>query len=267
MKAAKPFFNSNQAPYAGREPPFYEVADIAGLAALSAAAPRIRAELEQNLADAKRAAVCFQKHTLRHDTGWRQIELKIYGVAYPRQLQLFPQTMAVLAEIEGISTIYFSLLAPHSAIKPHVGDTDAYYRVHLGLKIPAGLPDCGIEVAGQKKPWCEGGCIAFNDIYCHSTWNDTDEERIVLILDILRPEFRTQAIYVDAGVRATLYYSRLSGLLSPVMELLPRVMTRAGRPLFHGVSYAWHWLRLALAKPHGKVGASSADNQRRNGMK
>lgn len=172
-----------------------------------------------------------------------QIELKIYGVEYKKRTTIFPKTMEILNKIEGASTIYFSLLAPHSHVKAHVGDTDAFYRVHLGLKIPHVLPACGIEVAGQKKSWETGKCLAFNDIYYHSVWNETDEERIVLIVDILRPVFRNMETYVNSGVRATLYHARIYEIFWPVIELMPRILTRLMFPLFHSISYGWHRIR------------------------
>lgn len=245
----KPWFNNHQDLYQGNQPCFYEPERVEGVAELERGADVILAELERNLADESRRAICFEKFGLKPQAGWRQIELMIYGVEYPQRTRLFPQAMEILSGIEGIATAYFSHLAPKTKIPAHVGDTDAYYRVHLGLKIPANLPDCGIEVAGQRQAWSEGKCLVFNDIYYHSAWNDSDQERIVLVVDILRPEFRDKAIWVNSGVRATLYYSRLCGVFWPLVELMPRVLTRLGRPLFHAFSYGWHLTRsMMMAK-------------------
>lgn len=239
----KPHFNNHQDLYQGNQPCFYDTQKIEGLELLERAHQTIRRELEANLADEVRRRICFDKWGLKRQDGWKQIELMIYGVEYPRRIRLFPETMKVLRGIKGVSTIYFSHLASRTLIKGHVGDTDAYYRVHLGLRIPAALPSCGIEVAGQRQSWREGKCLAFNDIYFHSAWNETDEERIVLIVDILRPEFLDRMTYVNSGVRATLYYSRLYEIFFPVIELMPRILTRLGRPVFHWVSYLYHSLR------------------------
>jgi beta-hydroxylase len=35
--------------------------------------------------------------------------------------------------------------------------------------------------------WQAGKCFVFDDIYEHEVWNDTDEERIVLLFDFNRP--------------------------------------------------------------------------------
>lgn len=235
-----PYFSNHQQAYNRRCPAWYDPGTIDGVRQLEEAASAIADELHQNLADPVRARVCFQKYRLTRQAGWKQIELMIYGVDYPARQQLFPVTMAVLNGIAGVSTAYFSVLSAHTTVPAHVGDTDGYFRVHLGLEVPAGLPACGLEVAGEARAWQQGRCIAFNDAYYHTAWNNSDEQRIVLIVDILRPEFHDQKLWVDAGVRATLYWSRLYGWLFPVVELLPRVVTRLIRPSFHWVAYGWH---------------------------
>lgn len=240
---AKPYFNDHQNLYQGCWPPWCDVVQIEGLDLLMRGMSVIKDELFANLAIPANAALCFKKHSLKRRQGWRQIELMIYGVSYPDRCEIFPQTMQLLRQIPGISTAYFSLLAPHTEIPAHTGDTDAYYRVHLGLKVPAALPDCGLQVAGESRPWQEGRCLAFTDIYSHTAWNHTGEERIVLILDVLRPEFRDRQMWVDAGMRATLYWSRLYEKAWPLIELMPRFLTRLGRPLFHWVAYGYFRLR------------------------
>lgn len=247
----RPYFNSLQGGYQGRQPPFYRAGEVAGVPLLESSFGCIREELAQNLSDPATARICFRKNSLKKVSGWRQIELKVYGLEYPERVALFPRTMEILRSIPGMSTAYFSVLAPHTRIPPHLGETDAFYRVHLGIKIPASLPECGIEVAGEKKSWTAGGCLAFNDAYYHCAWNDTEEERIVLIIDILRPEFMDEMMYVNAGVRATLYHARIYELLFPVIELMPRILTRLLLPAFRYLSFGYH---LALHEMKNRCG-------------
>lgn len=244
MQQVRPFFNTIQGLYPGRQPHFYAADDVPEVALLEVHAETIKRELQHNLAT--RPQACFRKRTLEWQKGWRQIELRIYGVDYPDKLKLFPETMDILGQIEGVSTIYFSVLSPQTSIALHQGDTDAYYRVHLGLCIPAGLPECGLEVAGEARAWKNGKCMVFNDIYSHSAWNNTDCERVVLIVDILRPEFRQQQVGVDARTRATLYHARLYQYLFPLIELLPRVLVRLIWPTLCFFSVNWHRGRVWL---------------------
>jgi hypothetical protein len=244
----RPFFNNLQGLYQGRQPPFHDVADIDGANQLAQAVDTIKNELLANLADPVRAAACFKRYSLKRQQGWRQIELMIYGVRYAKRLALFPKTEAVLNRIEGVSTAYFSFLSSHTTIPLHTGDTDAYYRLHLGISIPAPLPSCGFEVAGKQQSWETGKCFAFTDVYPHAAWNDTDQERIVLVVDILRSELLNQKLYVDAGARATLYCSRLHERFSIVIELLPGVVSQLLRPMFHLVTWGYHSFMATIRK-------------------
>ena len=44
-----------------------------------------------------------------------------------------------------------------------------------------------MEVDGQRGEWREGELLFFDDTYKHEVWNDTDEERLVLLFDFERP--------------------------------------------------------------------------------
>ena len=39
----------------------------------------------------------------------------------------------------------------------------------------------------EIRHWTEGGSLVFDDTYDHEVWNDTDGQRVVLFLDVVRP--------------------------------------------------------------------------------
>ena len=43
------------------------------------------------------------------------------------------------------------------------------------------------RVGDQIRHWETGQCMVFDDTYPHQVWNETDERRVVLFLDIQRP--------------------------------------------------------------------------------
>ena len=92
------------------------------------------------------------------------------------------------------------MLEPQSKIKQHCGDTNAIIRIHLPIVVPKGLPECGLTVDGIEKEWQEGKVLMFNDAQQHSAKNESDERRIVLILDVIRPEFLTKKYEISARV-------------------------------------------------------------------
>ncbi len=62
------------------------------------------------------------------------------------------------------------------------------HRVHLGLSIPdkGNEFDCAIRIANETRAWKEGECLMFDCTTEHEAWNDTDEDRIVLIVDVIK---------------------------------------------------------------------------------
>lgn len=229
----KAFFNTHQDLYTGHEPPIYDTNKIDAIKYIEENYPLFKEELLNVIKDKSLAALAFKKKSFSKTPKWTQIELMIYGLTYKDKKKLFPKTYEILSKIEGVSTIYFSFLDKNARIKGHVGDTDAFYRIHLGMNIPASLPHCGMEVAGHKLEWEEGKCIAFNDIYFHSSWNLSTEERTVLIIDLMNPKYLSQYNKVNAGVIATLILSRSYKYLAIIIEVFPRILTRMIHPTLH----------------------------------
>ena len=60
-------------------------------------------------------------------------------------------------------------------------------RYHLALKIPEPREACRLRVGGEYANWDEGKSLLFDDSYEHEAWNDTDGERVVLFMDVVRP--------------------------------------------------------------------------------
>jgi beta-hydroxylase len=60
-------------------------------------------------------------------------------------------------------------------------------RCHLGLIVPRGPGRCEIEVDGTFNRWQEGRVLLFDDSRRHEVWNDTAEERVALLFDVVRP--------------------------------------------------------------------------------
>lgn len=240
----KAFFNAHQDLYYKELPPVYDNSEIPEIQIIEDTFHIIKSELDEVLSNPIKKEKAFNKRRYAKSPNWKQMELMIYGLKYQEKIQLFPKTYAILNQLEGVSTIYFSFLNKNSDIKSHNGDTDAFYRIHLGLKVPGKYPDCGMEVAGLPLSWKEGKCFAFNDIYFHSSWNHTNQERIVLIIDLLRPEFRNQYKKINAGVIATLIQSRVYPVFGIFIELLPRILTRTILPIIHFFVYQFYRFKI-----------------------
>lgn len=109
---------------------------------------------------------------------------------------LAPYTLKVLKNIPGMVSASVSVLQGQAHIRPHRGNTNAIYRCHLPLLVPAGLPEVGFYVGYQERPWEEGKLMVFNDAAYHKAWNNSHEPRVVLIFDIIRPVFLDQRVAI-----------------------------------------------------------------------
>lgn len=98
-----------------------------------------------------------------------------------------PRTAALIAGIPGMSTALFSILEPGARLPRHTGPWKGVIRYHLGLMVPKAWKSCAIEVNGEVAHWQEGKSLVFDDTYPHSVRNDSEETRVVLFLDIVRP--------------------------------------------------------------------------------
>jgi len=107
---------------------------------------------------------------------------------------------------------FFSTLHGKSSIKAHSGPMNLRLRMHLPLLVPKNddvasstttssfphndnmqpPPACGIRVADQTREWHEGSAIVLDDSYVHEVWNETNEPRVLLLLDLWHPDVRNE---------------------------------------------------------------------------
>ena len=101
-----------------------------------------------------------------------------------------PKTVKLLKTIPGIRTALLSRMGPNMVINPHQGWAELsnyVLRFHLALEIP-GNKCCGVWVRGEKRFHVEGEIICFDDSKIHKAFNLSDQDRTVLIFDIIRPD-------------------------------------------------------------------------------
>ena len=193
--------------YKGNEPPFSDPYQFKWASDFEALYPEIKKELENYLKDHHLASY-FSASMVSQKNTWKTVSLKTWGIEMNRVQKEFPKTSTLLSQYPEIVSASFSLLEPNSNIKPHCGDTNAVYRCHMGIDVPAGLPHCGIKVQGESKSWENGEWFAFMDAYVHEAWNHTDKARLVLIVDVIREEFKSKQESVCATVHTSLFLQK-----------------------------------------------------------
>ena len=128
-----------------------------------------------------------QGNSISKDNLWKTFFLYGYGAKMEQNCGYCPATTQIIEQIPGLKTAFFSILLPGKHIPEHRGPYKGVLRCHLALKVPQAADKCGIRVDNEVRHWTEGKTLVFDDSYPHEAWNDTDETRVVLFLDIVRP--------------------------------------------------------------------------------
>jgi beta-hydroxylase len=123
---------------------------------------------------------------IAEDDKWRSFFLIGYGTRIEENIARCPNTAAVLAQVPGLNSGFFSILRPGTHIPEHRGVTKGLMTCHLGLQVP-NRGSVRMHVGPEKVGWAEGETLVFDDTYPHEVWNDTDTTRIVLLVQFERP--------------------------------------------------------------------------------
>lgn len=83
------------------------------------------------------------------------------------------------------SEVFFAKQAPHTGIAPHTDWTNFILTAHLALIVPEG--ECVMKVGDHEQSWVEGKGMIMDTSFIHSTRNDTDGTRYVLITRFWHP--------------------------------------------------------------------------------
>lgn len=81
--------------------------------------------------------------------------------------------------------VCFSVIRPGSKIMPHHGVTNSRLVMHLPLVVPS---DCALNIIGVgEHHWQEGELMMFDDTFQHEAWNDSEQSRVILLMDCWNP--------------------------------------------------------------------------------
>ena len=127
---------------------------------------------------------------LNHSPRWNSYFLWKDGTKDEGHCARCPRTSALLDTLPMLRqsgfgpTAMFSVLAPRTHIPPHSGSTNTRCLVHLPLILPG---PSRFRVGNETREWKMGEAWVFDDTIEHEAWNDADQTRVILILDIWNP--------------------------------------------------------------------------------
>jgi len=171
--------------------PTYDPRLFPWIAALEARWPEIRAEVGALLARQEGipplAEISPDHRRIAPPGKWKSFFLYGYGYRNDENCARCPATADAVSRIPGLNSAFFSILAPGAHIPRHRGVTKAILTAHLGLIVPARRQDCRMQVDEEMLTWQQGKVLVFDDTYFHEVWNDTDEQRVILLVQFRRP--------------------------------------------------------------------------------
>uniref|UniRef100_B0T930 Aspartyl/Asparaginyl beta-hydroxylase n=1 Tax=Caulobacter sp. (strain K31) TaxID=366602 RepID=B0T930_CAUSK len=160
-------------------------------ATLTSAWPVIRAEAEGVLRHRDAVpplhAISPDQARIAGDGQWKSFFLYGFGYRAEGNCQRAPRTAAALQAVPGLNAAFFSILAPGARIPRHKGVSKGLLTFHLGLIVPDAAEQCRMQVEDRTVHWGEGQCLVFDDSQHHEVWNDTDQTRVILLVQFARP--------------------------------------------------------------------------------
>lgn len=171
--------------------PLYAPALFPWIETLEARCDEIRAELAAVLAKEAAipplASISPDHRRIAPPGKWKSFFLHGYGYRVEGNCRRCPVTAALVADVPGLNSAFFSILAPGTHIPRHRGVTKAIMTAHLGLMVPPGQGACRMQLDDHVVDWQEGRTLVFDDTYHHEVWNDSDRPRAVLLIQFRRP--------------------------------------------------------------------------------
>jgi beta-hydroxylase len=130
------------------------------------------------------------------DGSWKIIPFYGFNTWCNRNCKKFPNITKFLKKIKNLKIASLSKIGPKTKLIPHYGYasySNNILRCHYGLILPKNTNDSYISVQDNKFDKAEiqshklYDWIIFDDSKLHYAVNNSNEERIVLIIDIERP--------------------------------------------------------------------------------
>jgi hypothetical protein len=121
------------------------------------------------------------------EVGWRIMTLKVGDKITSKCSENFPSIAKTLKKSPEVVSCVLSVLEPGIMIPIHVGYYKGIIRYMLPLIVPDDRENCFLWVNGLKYSWENGKGVLWDDTYPHKVYNNTNQVRVLLYMDVIRP--------------------------------------------------------------------------------
>jgi hypothetical protein len=118
---------------------------------------------------------------------WRLINIKAGDEYSVVANKYFPSLVRLLRSVPQIGTCAVSVLQDGVHIPIHVGYYKGIMRYMIPIIVPKDRENVFLCVNEMKYFWTEGVGVLWDDTYPHKVYNNTDEIRVVIYMDVIRP--------------------------------------------------------------------------------
>lgn len=152
---------------------------------------------ELNIINENREIILEELHSMLNKDIWHSwikeggpdvVPLYFFGKWSTKGLKECPKTCEIIKNIKNIKTVAFSKLSKKTQIHPHKGWGDLannILRCHYGLIVP---PENGCVCDNWVIMHKNDNWLVFDDSRMHSSFNYSDDDRYILIIDMKRPD-------------------------------------------------------------------------------
>jgi len=120
---------------------------------------------------------------------WRLFVLKAYGTTVPANMARCPVLAGIVRGIPSVLSASISFMAPRKHIPRHRGPFRGVLRFYMALQMPRPTAErrgAVLMIDDAEYRMGDGECLLWDDTYPHEVFNDSDEVRTVLLLDVWR---------------------------------------------------------------------------------
>lgn len=135
--------------------------------------------------------------------------------------KFIPKIYNFVKSLKNVRTALISKMGKNVSLKPHQGWADvANHVLRCHLPIIVEYEKSGIIVSGVKKNHMLGDVILFDDSLMHSGFNESNQDRYILIIDFVRPKNIPKGVSTIESSKQLLKLSSFYKIINNVYENL-----------------------------------------------